>query len=59
MTSDDCQSVAFSFFCSQKAFMLPKFNSGKKIQMIKKKTHSAHASDTKPLNLATLRLYKN
>lgn len=25
----------------------------------RKKTNSAHASDTKPLNLATLRLYKN
>lgn len=45
MTSDDCQSVAFSFFCSQKAFMLPKFNSGKKIQMIKKK-HILHMHPT-------------
>lgn len=50
MTSDDCQSVAFSFSffffsCSQKAFMLPKFNSGKKIHMIKKK-HILHMHPT-------------
>lgn len=49
----------FFFFLFSKGFYAPKIQQRKENPDDKKKAHSAHASDTKPLNLATLRLYKN